>query len=176
MIDVHIILRTDTPLAWRQQCLESASKAAVMAGYPVFIHPVDAVAGHIGQARANGYAQGSQSFVTYVDDDDYLLPNAFAVLNDALASTPDAIFPAELALQNGQFCDGPQRHHLAVYRRDQLIDHTAWVVCGDLAQMTAASKGTCIDVPERVYVHRLYQSPGRALRREHHEELRRARG
>lgn len=177
MLDVHVLLSPDTRADWQRECLTSVHEAIKNAGYPVDIHEVAGVPGHIGRARAAGYALGVHPYVTYVDCDDYLLPHAFASLADDLATGPDAIFPAETTLQNGKFRDGPQRHHLCVYRRAQLIDHSAWVVCGDLAQMMAAGRAArVLDVAGRAYVHRLYQSGGRALRRQHHDELRRARG
>lgn len=177
MLDVHILIQPDTPRDWLEKCLESVSDAAAQAGYPVDVHVMPSIPGHIGRARAAGYAIGAQPYVTYVDCDDYLLPHAFSRLREALSAGHDAIFPAETTLQNGRFCKGPQRHHLCIYRRAQLIDHTPWVVCGDLAQMMSAGRAKhVLDVPERAYVHRLYQSAGRALRRKHHDELRRARG
>lgn len=140
--------------------------------YPVHVHVVPWVKGHIGKARANGYAQGSQPFVTYVDDDDYVLPHAFSAMSKAIESGADAIFPDEQTWQNGQIRAGAKRHHLAIYRRSMLIDHAQWKVCGDLQQSVVAGKGHCIDLPEALYVHRLYLSGGRQLRRNHPEELR----
>ena len=176
MLDCHIIVSPSTPPAWLQQCLDSVHEAADRAGFPVAVHLADYVAGHVGQARAAGYALGDQPYVTYVDDDDYVMPEAFATMATLFEQLPDAVFMAESQLQNGRMRDGPQRHHLCIYRRDQIIDHTQWVVCGDLAQMSAVDGGHCIDVPARNYVHRLYQSGGRVLRRQHHDELRMARG
>lgn len=176
MLDVHILIQPDIPREWVEQCLESVSDAAACAGYPVYVHVLDGVAGHIGKGRSAGYARGDQPYVTYVDNDDYVLPSAFAALGDAFAQSPDAIFPAESTLQNGHLRAGQQRHHLCVYRRSHLFDHAQWLVCGDLAQMTAMRGMQCIEVPERVYVHRLYQSDGRALRRKHPDEWRRAHG
>lgn len=175
MLDCHIIVTPVTDAAWQAQCVQSVTEAALHAGYPVHVHIVPWVEGHIGKARANGYAQGNQPFVTYVDDDDYLMPNAFAALGDAIRTSPDAIFAAEQTWQNGQLRDGSQRHHLAVLRRDQLIDHTAWKVCGDLQQVVVMRDKRVIDIPAFLYVHRLYVSGGRRLRRENPEELRRAR-
>jgi hypothetical protein len=175
MLDCHIIVRHETKPEWLAQCRSSVHAAAERAGFPVEVFVVEAVTGHIGNARASGYALGTNPYVTYVDDDDYVTPDAFASMSLAIHQFPDAIFMAESQLQNGQMRAGPQRHHLCVYRRDQLIDHTQWVVCGDLAQMNAVAGKHCVDIPDKVYVHRLYQSGGRALRRHHHDELRIAR-
>jgi glycosyltransferase involved in cell wall biosynthesis len=176
MLDVHIAMVQSTPPEWLQQCVGSVLEAARRSPFRVNVHLVQGVPGRIGDARAVGYAQGSEPYVTYVDDDDYILPEAFEKMDSAIRRYPEALFMAESQLQNGRLSNGPQRHHLCVYRRNLIIDHTRWIVCGDLAQMTAVADKFSIDVPDRVYVHRLYQSGGRRLRREHHDELRTARG
>lgn len=177
MLDCHIIISADTPSKWVAQCLDSVQAAIDCAGFPVELHVVDGVPGHIGKARAAGYARGVHPYVTCVDDDDYVLSNAFADLADTLAQRPDAIFPAELTEQNGRRRPGMQQHHLAVYRRDVLIDHTQWPCCGDVAQITATDDLHVVNVPASGYVHRLYDtSKARALRRANPNELERARG
>lgn len=176
MLDCHIIVSADTPRAWVMQCLDSVESAIDRAPFPVTLYVVPGVPGHIGRARAAGYAQGTGDYVTCIDDDDYLLPDAFGALAASLAERPDAIFPAELTLQNGQLRPGAQRHHLAVYRRELLIDHAGWPCCGDVAQRMAAERGHVIDLASAVYVHRLYPtSKARTLRRAHPNELEAAR-
>lgn len=177
MIDCHVIVSADTPRAWVQQCLASVDAAITRAPWPVELHVVAGVPGHIGRARAAGYALGTHPYVTCVDDDDYLLPDAFAAVGEAMACAPDAVFPRETTLQNGHFRLGWPRHHLAIYRRAVLIDHAAWTCCGDLAQRVSASRGRVVDVDHAVYVHRLYsKSKARVLRRARPHELERARG
>lgn len=177
MLDCHIIVSTDTRRDWVTQCLDSVHEAADRAGYPVRIHTVPGVPGHIGKARAAGYAMGNQPYVTCVDDDDYLLPDAFMQMADALHSGASAICAPELTVQNGQFRPGHQRHHLIAYRRDVLIDHAVWPCCGDVAQLAAIPADDVIDLPCPQYVHRLYpDSKARALRRADPAELERANG
>ena len=176
MIDVHIIVSSDTPRDWVDQCLDSVSDAAELAGFPVYGHVVDGVPGHIGRARAAGYALGEQPYVTFVDDDDYVLPHAFSQMADPLRSGVSAVCTPELTLQNGQYRRGADRHHLIAYRRERLIEHAQWVCCGDVAQMQTIGPDA-VDVRQPGYVHRLYiHSKARALRREHLEEVRRCRG
>ena len=167
MLDCHIIVANDTPEAWLAQCLDSVQDAIDRAGYPVALHLVPFVPGHMGQARAAGYARGSYPYVTCVDDDDYVLPHAFAALAEPLAKQPDAIFPRQYHLQNGKRCIGLQRHHLAVYRRDVVMDLSAWPCCEDMVQRAHALKYPhIIDVEQPLYVHRLYTtSKARTLRR-----------
>lgn len=120
-----------------------------------------------------GYSRGNASWKTYVDDDDYLLPNAFALMKDSMDSGTEAIFSKELMWQNGYTFDGYPRHHLIAYRKEvtESFDQTSWVVAGDLA-MARSVDG--IDLLEAGYVHRLHESGGRVLRRSHVEENRRA--
>ena len=176
MLDVHVIKHNQNA-EWIEQCIASIREAMARATFHVELHVIDGVTGHIGEGRANGYAMGSQPYVTCVDDDDYLLPHAFEAIALALAHEPDAIFPAEMTLQNGYMLPGHQRHHFAIYRRPILIDHRAWACCGDVAQKVAAEKGRVIDVAQPCYVHRLYHdSSARSLRRTHADELELARG
>jgi hypothetical protein len=58
MLDVHILIHPDTPRDWVTQCLDSVHEAADSAAYPVAVHTLPAVLGHIGQGRAQGYALG----------------------------------------------------------------------------------------------------------------------
>jgi hypothetical protein len=177
MLDCHIIVSADTPRAWVTQCLDSVFEARDRAGYPVTVRIVDGVPGHIGKARAAGYALGTEPYVTCVDDDDYMLPDAFAQMIDALRTGAPAICTPELTLQNGQLRPGHPRHHLAVYRRSVLIDHTQWPCCGDVAQLAAIPPAEVIDLPSPQYVHRIYgASKARAMRRANPSELERARG
>jgi hypothetical protein len=176
MLDCHIIVSADTPREWVTQCLDSVFEARDRAGYPVTVRVVDGVPGHIGKARAAGYALGTEPYVTFVDDDDYVLPDAFAQMADALRSGAPAICTPEVTMQNGQFRPGHARHHLIAYRRDVLIDHAQWPCCGDVAQLAAIADADVIDLPSPQYVHRIYgASKARAMRRANPDELEMAR-
>ena len=176
MLDCHIIVSHDTPIDWVEQCLESVSDAASRAGYPVYCHVIEGIPGHIGKARAAGYALGEQPYVTCVDDDDYVLPHAFAQMADALRAGVSAVCTPEQTLQNGHFRDGAKRHHLIAFRRLLLIDHASWPCCGDVAQVLAIGRDA-IDLTDSAYVHRLYMdSKARVMRRSRLDELERARG
>lgn len=176
MIDVHILIHPATPRDWVTQCLDSVHEAADRAGFPVVVHTLPAVIGHIGQGRAQGYALGAQPYVTCVDDDDYVLPQAFAQMRAALESGAKAVFTPELIERHGRvpLLPGHDRHHLIAYRRTDIIDHTQWKCCGDVAQMLCVEG---VQMDSATYVHRVYEtSKARALRRADPAELRRACG
>ena len=169
MIDVHLAIIDGAPKAWIDQCVSSIFEAGKQAGYPVDVHLFQGTTGHIGQSRSRGYALGSHPYVTYVDYDDYLLPDAFRCMDAALSSHPDAVFCNEMTLQNGQLRQGRKRHHLSVYRRTLLdgFDYSKWPSCFDLAitnHVELFAKNV-VDLDECNYVHRLYLSEGRKLRR-----------
>lgn len=174
MIDVHILLHPDTPYAWSRLCLSSVRIAIKNAGFPVELHTLAAVLGHIGRGRAQGYAMGNYPYVTCVDDDDFVLPHAFAQMRDALELSPSAICTPEILLQNDTFSPGRARHHLIAYRRECIIDHAPWPCCGDVAQIHAVANWH--DLLQPAYVHRVYESRARVMRRTHQDELERARG
>ncbi|NYF21920.1 hypothetical protein HDC36_003396 [Xanthomonas sp. JAI131] len=173
MLDVHVLTLPDTLPAWIEQRRASIAAAVAAAGFPVHVHELPGELGHIGRGRARGYALGTQPYVTYVDCDDYLLPVAFAALADALAAGNDAVAPGEITEQGRARNWSQRRHHLICYRRDiaNAFDHAAWRVCGDLA---LANQTDIHHVADHSYVHRLYESPGRLLRRAHQDELMRA--
>lgn len=170
MLDVHILTMACTPPEWVSQRRTSIAAAVEAAGYPVHVHEVCGVPGHIGRGRSIGYALGEQPYVTYVDCDDYLMPGAFAGLHEALIAGHDAIGPGETLEQGGSRWGSDAPHHLICYRRGVAngFAHAEWSVCGDLA---LAHSVEVIPVHDYSYVHRLYESPGRKLRRQHQDEL-----
>lgn len=173
MLDVHVIACTAPP-DWLAQCLASIEVAIAEARFPVKLHRIVGEQGHIGRGRAKGYSFGWYPYVTFVDDDDYVLPHAFAQMQLALASGVSAVCTPEVIEINGHRLPGKSRHHLTTYRRDQLINHAAWAACGDVAQAKRI-QADAIELPEPAYVHRVYtDSPARVLRRAHPHELRAA--
>ncbi len=176
-LDVHVLTMPDTRSEWVAQRRESIFAAVEQSGYPVVVREVDGEVGHIGRGRKRGYALGELPYVTYVDADDYLLPGAFAALRAGLDAGADAVCPGETVLQGGYLLRRPKRHHLIAYRREiaNQFPHADWQVCGDLA-LTGLLKAMAgvVDVSDYSYVHRLYESPGRLLRRQHQDELKRA--
>jgi glycosyltransferase involved in cell wall biosynthesis len=173
MIDVHVLtLPGDNP-AWLEQCTRSIRDAAATAPYSVHLRVLSGEQGHIGRARAAGYAHGEQPYVTFVDSDDYLVPDAFSLLTRALREGPEAVFTHELTLQGGVHRLRERKHHLAVYRRDitTAFPMADWCSQGDLA-LANSTRGVLVPAP--AYVYRLRESPGRLLARLHPDELTKA--
>jgi hypothetical protein len=169
MLDCHIIVSPDTPRAWVTQCLDSVHEAADRAGFPVAVHVVTASGPHIGHDRAAGYALGRHPYVTSVDDDDWIEPNAFAVLSDVLADNPVAVTTGCIAHQHGKSFRLPWRTNLRVFRRDvaasaPLID---WPVYDGPAMLAHADGlGEVIEINSPVYHYRLHVSGHRRLMRD----------
>lgn len=175
MIDVHVLACKPAP-GDLEACVDSLLVAIDRSPITVDLHVVNGVDGHIGEGRQHGYSMGRQPWVTYVDQDDTVEPDAFKRIATMLSQAIDVIWCTEQELQNGHVRPGRNDHHLTVFRRELLIDHRNWRVCGDLAQTQALIHRPCATVTEPVYTHRLYTSPGRLLRRQHPDEWRSACG
>ena len=122
-LDVHVLVMPDTPAAWVTQRRASLDAAVAAAGFQVRVHEVPGVPGHIGLARAAGYAAGDAAYVTYVDDDDWVEPEAFAALVPYLNGVTDAVFTHELIhSDDGGVRESAGWHHLCVYRRSILAE------------------------------------------------------
>lgn len=172
MIDIHVLTGM-AKRSWQRECLRSIYHAASFAPFEVSVHLVVAIPGDIGLGRAKGYAMGYHPYVTCVDDDDCLLPNAFSQMAEHINSG-QAMLTREWLDYNGRRLLGKAGHHLTVFPRHQLIDHTKWAACGDIVQNAMVRDGA-IELPEPAYVHRIYSdSPARVLRRAHPDELLRA--
>lgn len=178
MLDVHVLI-TNPRADWVAQCKASIAAAIAAAGFPVAVHYLDGEIGHIGRGRARGYALGEHPYATCVDDDDYVLPNAFAQMREALESGTSAVCTPEWEERTGQpgrLFAGISRHHLIAYRRTDIIDHTQWACCGDVAQINRIGVDA-VDLPARMYVNRMYrESAARKLRYQFRDELRAAHG
>ena len=164
-LDVHVAVLPQTPAEWVARCLSSVEAAASRAPFPVHVHVVDGVPGHVGKARERGYACGSAPFVTYVDDDDEVLPEGFAML--PLERNPAAVFTAEV-IDNGRGrWVARRRHNLSVYRRDVLagVDFAAWPYAIDAhCRQVAGRHPDVIDLPEPACIWRMRtDSPARRL-------------
>lgn len=168
MLDVHVLVMEYTPGEWVEQCRASIVLAAKNAGFPVAVHFLPGIVGHLGRAREAGYARGSHPYVTHVDDDDYLTADAFAVLGENIEAGAECITTGETALfvETGRTEPCPNaKHHLAVFRRDLLSS----VPLGDFAyypDQYALSRFTSAHVAECVYVHRISKGSGSRKQRQ----------
>lgn len=110
---------------------------------PVNVYLVPGVDGHIGQMRAEGFRQGNEPIVSYVDDDDEIIPGIFQKVDDAfqmdidgLATYEEIIFPD----RRPRVVKFPFRyldpwhfksiHHIAAFRREAINPYL-----GDLESM-----------------------------------------
>ena len=172
MLDVITIISETTPRAFVRQSLDSVRVAANLASFDVSCIRAPGVPGHIGQALREGLNRSSAPWVCFVDDDDFVLPNAFECLAGAFASEPAAICARELHLfANGYLTPARRRHHLTVYRADvaqrlplqRMPNFTPFI-----GHAQAAARGLIVDVLNWVYVYRRRLSAGLQVRAQHH--------
>ena len=168
-LDVHVLTLPGLPEAWVIQRRASLAEAAARAGFPVTIREVPGIPGHLGKSRLRAYSGASADYVTHVDHDDYVKPDAFSVLGDALQRGVDCITTGEtLLMEDGRTHDAPQsRHHLAVFRRERVlsIGFDAFEFYPDQYLLSLHSPE---HIAECVYVHRIFDhSASRTQRRAH---------
>ena len=121
-LDVHVLTLPGLPREWVEQRRASIASAVERAGFAVHVHEVEGIDGHLGRSRRKGYAAGTAPYVTHVDHDDWVAPEAFAVLQPYLEAGQRAVTTGEtLVYPDGSTVEHTKRrHHLAVYRRDWL--------------------------------------------------------
>lgn len=171
-LDVVTVVSDTTPKSYVAQCRASVRRAVAACPYPVNVIETPGVPGHIGEAYRGGYELGQWPWVTWVDDDDFVLPNAFSCLSEAIEQPDtDAIFAREILLgARGQMVPIDRRHHLAVYRRDALasFDWDAHPARLSVAMQSAVvAPDRCRDVLAWVYFYRQRLSGGMRLRNDH---------
>lgn len=159
-----------------RQCLSSVQLARKFAGYEVNVFVEEGIQDHLGLGRKKGYAEGTSKWKTYVDDDDFVLPNAFSALAPYLDRDVIAICPREHSMQNGKLhATTVPRHHLITFDSEFINEHDweNWIHFGDVAAIQKAMqhpKGI-LELEDVLYVHRIYyNSEGRRLRRKYPEE------
>lgn len=99
-IDVHL-LTLNEPSDWREECIQS------LQGAPIELHVLPGIPGHIGQARALGFACGELPLVSFVDPDDRYEASVFTKLADALDSCPQAL----MAYTDEAYMDAQGKQH-----------------------------------------------------------------
>ena len=165
MIDVHILTMDTTPPAWAALCIASIEQAIDNAGYPVFLHVTSGIKGHIGKARAKGYALGEQPYVTYVDHDDYLHEDAFKALAPFFGA--EAITTGEtVVFEDQSSSDRPnQQHHLAVFKRE-FIQGLSLENFQHFPDQYALHEANTTHIERCLYFHRVYDASGSRQLRE----------
>lgn len=172
LLDVHILVMAYTPSCFKRQAIETTMLAAEKAGFGVAVHVLPGVVGSIGAARTRGYAQGTAPYVTHVDDDDWVAPNAFAILQEHLEADVQGVTTGETQVYGDKRTEKPDsRHHLVVARRDLLPDVSDIRFVPD--QQVVQHLPHAVHIPQCVYYHRLLPDSGsRQQRRAEPEAVR----
>lgn len=166
-LDVHILCTNYTRPDWLSQCLGSVEAAVRQAPFEIGVHVLPGVVGHLGQARALGYARGTAKYVTHVDDDDFVDPDAFLILAEAMEAGAQVITTGEkrvMVALGKTFLVPDSRHHLAVYQRGVLekSDYADFLYHPD-QRLLASARTT--HIPQCVYNHRVYDNSGSRVQR-----------
>lgn len=173
MLDVIVTKSENTSRSYIGECLSSVRRAMSMCSFPVNLIETPGIPGNIGLAMQGGLAHGNNPFVAWVDDDDFVLPNAFICLEKHFEKKPTAIFAREIQLlANGRLRPRNVRHHLTAFSREILEDmpmekyatHTSLDMRNYVLEHS--SEDQLIDELSWVYVWRIYRSPGSILRKE----------
>ena len=165
-LDVITIISDETPRTFVEQCRQSVRDATHLAPYPVNLIEVPAVPGHIGQAMMDGISKGSAPYVAFVDDDDMVLPHAFACLSPHFEHQPTAVCAREIRLlANGRLMPMNRRHHITAYRRTAIagVDLQLFPSRPNEALLLACAHGA-VDVMSWAYVYRIWRSAGQRAR------------
>ena len=188
MLDVHVLVMDYTPPHIVQRCLDSIDAAIANAPFPVTVHRLVGEFGHLGQQRRRGYSLGTAPYVTSVDDDDWIEPNAFAILPLLSDPPPFAVAPREYvhlhrapSASSSASPSSPPRlsgtpHHLVTYRRDWLHrqPYDRFRIFPDQFLVAQAQRdGTLIQLPDVVYNHVIYPDSGSRRQRKLYDEERR---
>lgn len=169
MLTVITMVSSDTPKAWVSQCRASVRVAADRAGFPVDVLETAAVPGNIGMAMYGAMQACRTPYMAWVDDDDFVLPNAFSCLAPHWRKEPTAVCAREIQLlANGHLRPCELRHHLTAWRRDILEDAALEDrPSHPLVPLLAAVRESAADEMSWVYVRRRRLSGGAVLRRAH---------
>lgn len=170
MLDVHVLTLPGLPEEWIKQRRESIDAAVSAADFPVYVHEVDGVYGHMGRSRFKGYSQGTQPYVTHVDDDDWVREDAFSCLLPHMEAGVEVITTGEVQV----YPDGREvllkdsTHHLAVFQRNWLTQRGYSRFCVYPDQYLMGQPAESAHVPECVYYYRVREdSPCHRQQGEH---------
>lgn len=165
MLDVIVTVSDSTPSAWVKQSIASVHEAINQCKFPVTFHRVPGVPGNIGTAMKNGLAECSNPWVSWVDDDDWVTPDAFTCLEKHFGTDADAICAREVhVLANGRTRKVDRRHHLTAYRRSAIlgVDLDQYPAHPNTMLMTVTPN--VVHEMSWVYMYRIRRSPGLTLR------------
>lgn len=171
MLDVHILLMNYTAASIKEAAVDSCFLAAKAAGFPVEIHLTEGIVGHLGKARRKGYSLGNHPYVTYVDDDDFVAENAFAILEPFLQQGVNSITTGENHIYpDGKTLALPEmKHHLTVYKRD-LVSQLSYDEFQMFPDHYILSMFDPEHISECVYNHRININSGSRIQRRENKE------
>src|SRR5690625_3518886 len=157
MLDVHVLCLPGLPKGWVEQRRESLDAAGHAAGHPVFVHEVEGIDGHLGKSRRQGYAEGTQPYVTHVDHADWVREDAFAILLPHMEAGARAITTGEVQVMPGgsEVPAHDARHHLAVFERSWLWRQQFDRMKHFPDQYLLKVAGESEHISEGVYFHRI---------------------
>lgn len=176
--DVHVIVSPQYE-QYHEQCFDSLKDE------PINLYKIPAVDGDIGQGRYQGFHSGSGEYVSFVDDDDYIVPGTYQKLIDLLDANPDAIgaFCKEQTLVDDEIVTPAYRkldddypwwklfmhiHHIVIFRRELVMPYVDYIypdckIGGPVAMvvkiLSDGHKFACLD--EYGYVWRQHNNSGR---------------
>lgn len=158
MLDIHVLTVERQRQDWLQQCVASIQRASE--GLPVHLHLVPGVEGHIGEARRLGFAAGTAEWVSWVDADDWLAPDAIGALWP-LRDRQGVCGRAINVREDGSLQNAPRG--LVIARREQAaaFDWSAHPTCGTCAFRDSLE---AVQTNHPGYFRRRYESAARRLR------------
>lgn len=110
MIDVHVARDLNDDLSWWEECETSLGFSQL-----INVHQISSVRGDIRNMRLVGFNQGMCEYVSFVDPDDVVLPDAFESLLAALIDNPRACGAYGLSMRIDD--QGKERGLIHPYRK-----------------------------------------------------------
>jgi len=121
MIDVHILTMPNE---------DSTDVVNSMKGQPVNIMPFPGIDGEMFKARAIAYRSATSEFVSCVDPDDLVLPEAYSKITEYLEANPDcdAVYTNSYGKRDRPMFRFKELNMDAVKRSNQVYIHQVYVV------------------------------------------------
>lgn len=159
-LDVHILKMSYTPEDIWSKCISSVEAAKLNAGFPVNIHVVDGIYGHLGASRKRGYDAGTAPYATHVDDDDWVDDDAFRCLAEHMQQGVRAITTGERLIYADRISENVKsKHHLAVFSR-KVLDEVTYEAFKYFPDQYLLSKVAPVHIEQCVYNHRISMESG----------------
>lgn len=91
MLDVHLLTTDRLPEGWQDQALRSIREAAARSPIPIQLHLLPENQEDFWKARWDGYLLGSAPWATYLDADDWVVPEVFEIIAPFLGGKHDVV-------------------------------------------------------------------------------------